>query len=93
VESYALPATETFEIFLQLRAGNLGPSPEYLARLSVSEIDKKMAALSGKLETAEKTLQDSTRQIEKLKGEIDELRKARTTREKVEKTAPVRRRL
>ena len=93
VETYALPGAEPFEIFLQLRAGNLGPSPDYLTRLSVSEIDKKLASLSGELEIAEKTLRDSTRKIEKLKGEIDELRKARTTREKIEKPAPARRRL
>ena len=93
VETYALPAAETFEIFLQLRAGNLGPSPDYLARLSISEIDKKLASLSGKLDTTEKNLLENTRQAEKLKDEIERLRKARATREKVEKAEPLRKRL
>ncbi|MFP6737576.1 MAG: PDZ domain-containing protein [Planctomycetota bacterium] len=92
VESYALPSAETFEIFLQLRAGNLGPSPDYLGRLSLAEIDRKLASLAEKLSTAEKALQDSNQEVKGLKGEIDELQKARSTREKIEKPpAPARR--
>ena len=93
VESYALPSAETFEIFLQLRAGNLGPSPDYLGRLSLEEIDKKLASLAAKLATAKKALQESNQQVKGLTGEIDELRKARTTREKIEKPPARRKRL
>ena len=53
-----MPAAETFEIFLQLRAGNLGPSPDYLSRLSLSDINRKLADLSGKLQSNEKTVQE-----------------------------------
>lgn len=93
VESYALPSAQTFEIFLQLRAGNLGPSPDYLGRLSLAEIDKKLASLSENLKAAEKALKESARQVENLKGEIDKLQKARASREKIEKTPPRRKRL
>ena len=93
VDSYAMPAAETFEIFLQLRAGNLGPSPDYLSRLSLSEINEKLADLSGKLQSNEKTVQESTRKIETLRKEIEKLEKARTERQKVEKTGPRRKRL
>ena len=93
VESYALPSPETFEIFLQLRAGNLGPSPDYLARLSLEEIDRKLTSLAEKLAAAEKALLDSNQQVKGFKGEIDELRKARAAREKVEKPPARRKRL
>ena len=93
VESYALPSAETFEIFLQLRAGNLGPSPDYLAKLSLEEIDKKLTSLAEKLTAAKKALQKSNQQVKGLTGEIEELRKARAAREKVEKPPARRKRL
>ena len=93
VDSYAMPAAETFELFLQLRAGNLGPSPDYLSRLSLSDINRKLADLSGKLQSNEKTVQESTRKIETLRKEIEKLEKARTERQKVEKGKPRRKRL
>lgn len=93
VDSYALPAPEAFEVFLQLRAGNLGPSPDFLSRLSLSDINKKLADLSGKLQTTEKSLQENARKVQSLKGEIEKLEKARTERQKVEKAKSRRRRL
>ena len=93
VDSYAMPAAETFEVFLQLRAGNLGPSPDYLSRLSLSEINRKLADLSGKLQSNEKTVQESTLKIETLREEIEKLEKARIERQKVEKAKPHRKRL
>jgi serine protease Do len=93
VDSYALPAPEAFEVFLQLRAGNLGPSPDFLSRLSLSDINKKLADLSGKLQSTEKSLEENARKVQNLKGEIEKLEKARTERQKVEKAKSRRRRL